>query len=161
MPLPTLSGTARLTRDIDLRFTTSGVPVATIGLAFNNRRLNEQTKQWEDTDVFFVDATIWKAKAEACAEQLRTGVEVVVSGRMKSRQWETREGEKRWAQELILDSIGLAVRPPRNEGGGAQGGYAQRSDNGPRPQSGPQDDPWATPAAAGGHSGGYSDEPPF
>lgn len=107
MSLPTMTGVGRLTGPVELRFTASGVAVATMNLAFNSRRKNQQTGEWEDGDVFFVRATAFKQLAENAAETIDKGVEVVVSGRLKTDQWQDKNtGEKRSATSLLLDSIG-------------------------------------------------------
>lgn len=145
MSLPTLTGTGRLTEDPSLRFTPSGKAVAKVRLAFNSRRKNQQTQEWEDGDVFFVDGTAWERDAENIAESLTKGTEVIVSGRLKQRQYE-KDGEKRYAIELLIDSIGpslkfatAAVTKASREG---SGGGSSRS-------SAPAASAWA------------DDEPPF
>lgn len=106
MTLPSLSGVGRLTQDPELRFAPSGVAVLTVNLAFNSRRKN-QAGEWEDGDVFFVRGTAFKQLAENAAECLSKGVEVHVSGRLKTEQWQDRQtGEKRSAVALLIDSIG-------------------------------------------------------
>lgn len=146
MALPILSGTARLTADPELRFGPSGTAVAKLNLAFNSRRKNQQTGEWEDGDVLFVGGTLFADQAEAAAEHLLRGAEVAVSGRLKTRQWETKEGEKRSTVELLIDSIGPTVR-----------GLSKKSDRAKPTTAKPGEDPWATPATGGG----FGDEPPF
>lgn len=107
MALASMSGTGRLTGDPELRFAPSGMAVATVNLAFNARRLNKDTQEWEDGDVFFVRGTAFKQLAENIAETLAKGVEVHVSGRLKTEQWEDKNGGgKRSATALIIESIG-------------------------------------------------------
>lgn len=110
MALPTLTGTGRLTSDPELRFSANGVAVCKVDLAFNDRRKNQQTGEWEDSGVLFVRGTAFKQLAENICESLAKGVEVAVTGRLKTEQWETREGEKRSATELLIDSIGPSLR---------------------------------------------------
>lgn len=160
MSLPMMSGTGRLIDDPELRFTPSGKAVAKVRLAFNSRRKNPQTNEWEDGDVFFVDGTVWGQEAENLAESLSRGVEVVVIGRLKTRKYETREGEKRSVVELAVDSIGPTLK------------YAtaqvrrmdRKSQDGGAPSAG-FDDPWATGTPAGGGAdrsvGDFDSEPPF
>jgi single-strand DNA-binding protein len=134
MALPTLTGTARLTHDPDLSFTGNGIARATIKLAFNSRRKND-AGDWEDGDSFFITGTLWREQAEAAAEHLSKGTEVIVTGRPKTRSYETREGEKRTTTELMIDAIAPTVRA-----------VAKKADrgNGQRPGI----DPWAEPAPA-------------
>lgn len=149
MPLPTITGTARLVADPELRFTSSGKAVASVRLAFNSRRLNQQTQQWEDGDTFWVRGTCWEGLAENITETLEKGMEVLVSGELRTESWE-KDGQKHQAPALTIRSIGPSLayaiakvaRSPREQapGGRAQGGQQ-------RPQQGrqqPQDDPWAT-----------------
>lgn len=127
MALASMSGTGRLTGDPELRFAPSGMAVATVNLAFNARRLNKDTQEWEDGDVFFVRGTAFKQLAENIAETLAKGVEVHVSGRLKTEQWEDKNGGgKRSATALIIESIGpnlayatASVNKVRRDGAGA------------------------------------------
>ncbi|MBA9002031.1 single-stranded DNA-binding protein [Thermomonospora cellulosilytica] len=146
MPLPTMTGTARLTHDPELRFGQSGVAVAKVSLAFNSRRKN-QAGEWEDGDTFFVTGTLFGDRAEAAAEHLAKGTEVEVRGRLKTRTWE-QDGVKRSAAELLIDAIAPTLRSAAKKAA-RTGGNGQRT---PQPAA----DPWAT----GGPSG-FSDEPPF
>ena len=160
MPLPIISGEARLTADPGLRFTTAGTAVADVNLAFNDRRKNQQTGEWEDGDVFFVRGVVFKDHAEHVAESLSRGDAVVVTGRLKTDQWEDkRTGEKRSAASLLISEIGPALRwatarpqkSNRQGGGGGFGGSQERPGTGGQ---GAQADPWATGPS-------NSSEPPF
>lgn len=153
MTLPVLSGTGRLTADPDLKFSQNGTAVAKVPLAFNARRKNEQTGQWEDGDAFFVTGAVFKDAAEQAAEQLRKGTEVNVTGRLKTRSWDD-NGTRRSVAELLIDSIGPTLREGAKK--------AERRGQDSRGQGGGfggsrEPDPWASDVG----SGGYSDEPPF
>lgn len=162
MSLPNLSGVGRLVEDPQLRFAQNGTAVCTVNLAFNSRRQNQQTKEWEDGDSMFVRATAFKELAESMAESLTRGCEVVVTGRLKLDRWEDKQGEKRSAPSLLIDGIGPNLRYAT-----ATVNKAERSER-INPSTGirgdasghaPADDPWAvTPPAA---SGSFADEPPF
>lgn len=178
MPLPTITGIARLVADPELRFTGNGKAVASIRLAFNSRRLNAQTQQWEDGDTFWVRGTAWEQMAENCAETLAKGMEVVVSGELKTQSWE-KDGVKRDSTELAIRSIGpnlayaTAQVTKSTSGGnqGQQGGQqAQRPQQGQQRQQTAQDDPWATATPASrpatnsqgnAASNWGNDQPPF
>ncbi|MCX4575652.1 single-stranded DNA-binding protein [Streptomyces sp. NBC_01571] len=165
--LPTLTGVGRLTGDPELRYTQSSKAVASIPLAFNSRRLNKQTNQWEDGDVFYIRGTVWERLAENAAETLEKGMEVIVTGDVRTERWE-KDGQKHERPDLLIRSIAPnlafviakvskdAASQQNGQGGGQrsqpQQGQAQRS----RPASPPADDPWAVDAA-----NGYSNEPPF
>lgn len=154
MALPTLSGTARLTADPELRFTPSGMAVCTVQLAFNSRKKDQQTGEWTDGDTFFIRGTAFKELAENIAETLTKGTEVVVTGRLKTERYETREGEKRSSTAMMLDSIGPSLRYAT-----AKVAKATRTTGGG--YGAPADDPWSSAPAAGTGNAGYDDEPPF
>lgn len=161
MPLPTITGTARLTDDPELRFAASGTAVCKIRLAFNSRKLNPQTQQWEDDKVGYIDGVLFKQAAENAAEALTRGTEVVVTGRYCTEQWVDKQtGDKRSKPSLLIDSIGPAVnnyqtakvsKLERSSGGNGNQGSSQRQ---------AADDPWAS-AAPASQSKGFEDEPPF
>jgi single-strand DNA-binding protein len=153
-----------LTADPELRFTASGAAVANFTVASNPRTFDRSTGEWKDGEALFLRCNIWRQPAENVAESLTRGARVIVSGRLKQRSFETKEGEKRTVIELEVDEIGPSLRyatakinrAQRSDGGGG-GGYG--SSGGSRPSAPPNDDPWGS-APPAGSSGGYSDEPP-
>lgn len=159
--LPTIHGVARLVADPELRFTQNSNAVASVRLAFNSRRLNKQTNQWEDGDTFWVTGSAWNQLAENVAETLTKGMEVTVTGELRTRSWE-KDGQKYERPELNIRSIGPSLafqtaqvaKSAREQapGNGQHRGQAQQPQ---RTQQTRQDDPWAV----GGS--GYTDEPPF
>ncbi|MGW3847146.1 single-stranded DNA-binding protein [Streptomyces fagopyri] len=163
--LPTLTGVGRLTGDPELRFTQSSKAVASIPLAFNSRRKNPQTNEWEDGDVFYIRGTVWERLAENAAETLSKGMEVMVTGDLRTEKWE-KDGQKHERSALLIRSIApnlaFAIAKVSKDAASQQNGQsgAQRPPQGQaqrsRPSSPPADDPWAVDAAQG-----YSDEPPF
>jgi len=154
-----------LTADPELRFTASGAAVANFTVASTPRTFDRSTGEWKDGEALFLRCNIWRQPAENVAESLTRGARVIVSGRLKQRSFETKEGEKRTVIELEVDEIGPSLRyatakinrAQRSDGGGG-GGYG--SSGGSRPSAPPNDDPWGS-APPAGSSGGYSDEPPF
>ena len=168
MSLPNLSGTARLYRDVELRFSPNGMAIAKVPLVFNARKKDE-SGNWVDGDSFFVTGLLFKERAEEAAERLTRGAEVMVSGRPKTNSWEDKEGNKRSTTELLIDSIGLTVREVLKKadrgggssqdapsGGGRQGGQRDTYGGQGRQASAPADDPWATSTA-----GPADSDPPF
>ena len=158
MSLPTITGVARLTDDPELRYGASGVAVCKVRLAFNSRKKDE-SGQWVDADVFFVDGTVFNQEAEHVAESLQRGHEVVVTGRLKTRRYETKEGEKRSVVELTIDGIGPALKFAT-----ATVNKMQRASDGKAATGGSKDDPWASAAPGPARSGGggnFDEEPPF
>jgi single-strand DNA-binding protein len=98
-----------VTRDLELRFTPSGQPTASFGLAVNRRWQNRQTQEWEEATSFF-DIVCWRELAENATESLRRGSRVIVTGRLDQRTWETSDGEKRSKVEVTADELGPSLR---------------------------------------------------
>jgi len=159
-----------LTDDPELRFTPSGAAVAKFRVASTPRFMDRTTNEWKDGEPLFLACTVWRQAAENVAESLVRGSRVIVSGRLKQRSYETREGEKRTVIELEVDEIGPSLRyatakvqkMSRSSGGG--GGFGS-SGGGGGGSGGFADDPWASAAPAnaggGGSSSSFDDEPPF
>ena len=149
-----------LTDDPELRFTPSGAAVANFTVASTPRTFNRQSNAWEDGDTLFMRCSVWRQPAENVAESLTRGTRVVVTGRLKQRSYETREGEKRTVVELEVDEIGPSLRyatakvqkTQRNGPGGSAAGGPGGGSPDPWATSTPAADPWASGAA---------DEPPF
>ena len=104
-----------LTRDPELRYTTSGTAVADLGLAVNRRYTNGGGELKED--VLFITVVVWKNQAEAAAQYLGKGSPVHVEGRLQSRSWETKDGDKRTTFEVVAERLQFLGRKP--EGAGA------------------------------------------
>lgn len=107
-----------LTRDPELRFTPSGSPVASFGLAVNRTYTNKQGERVESVDFFNIVA--WAKLAELCAEYIRKGSPVAVEGRLQSRSWETEDKQKRSTVEIIAENVQFLGRPA-NQGEGEPG----------------------------------------
>ena len=164
----TITVIGNLTNDPELRFTPSGSAVATFTIASTPRTFDRASNEWKDGETLFLRAAVWREAAENVAESLTKGMRVIVSGRLKSRSYETKEGEKRTVIELEVDEIGPSLRyanakvnrTQRTQGSGGNGFPGNGT---PAGQSVPQDDPWATPqtASTGGWGNGPDSEPPF
>jgi single-strand DNA-binding protein len=128
-----------LTKDPELRHTPSGTAVCNLRLAVNTRRKDE-TGQWVDKPNYF-DVTVWGNQGERCAQYLAKGRPVAVDGRLEWREWETPEGNKRQAVDVVADTVQFLGSRGDGEGGG--GGYIP-SDATPTPAgdfpSSPTDD---------------------
>jgi single-strand DNA-binding protein len=164
----TITVIGNLTDDPELRFTPSGAAVAKFRVASTPRFLDRQTNEWKDGEPLFLSCTVWRQAAENVAESLQRGARVIVSGRLRQRSYETREGEKRTVIELEVDEIGPSLRyatakvQKMSRSGTGGGGFG--SGGGGGQGGGNFDDPWATaaPAASSGSGGGkLDDEPPF
>lgn len=149
-----------LVDDPELRFTPSGAAVAKFRVASTPRFFDRNTNEWKDGDSLFLQCQIWRQAAENVAESLTRGMRVIVSGRLKQRSYETKEGEKRTVFEVEVDEVGPSLRnatakvtkTTRAAGGNANAGGLADSFN---------DDPWASSAPAGGGWSTNTDEPPF
>ncbi|TDQ05218.1 single-stranded DNA-binding protein [Labedaea rhizosphaerae] len=163
----TITVVGNLTADPELRFTPSGAAVASFTVASTPRTFDRQSGEWKDGEALFMRCSIWRQAAENVAESLTRGARVIVSGRLKQRSFETREGEKRTVVEMDVDEVGPSLRyatakvnkVSRGGGGGGFGGGG----GGGGQSAPPADDPWgsAPPAGGGGGGGGFDDEPPF
>jgi single-strand DNA-binding protein len=98
-----------LTRDPELRYTPTGQPTATFGLAVNRRWQNRQTQEWEEATSFF-DVVCWRELADNVSESLTRGARVIVTGRLEQRTWETPDGERRSKIEVVADEVGPSLR---------------------------------------------------
>jgi single-strand DNA-binding protein len=96
--------------DVELRFTQSGKPVASVTIAVADRKLDKSTNQWVDGDTWFARCTIWGEMAEHAASSILKGTRVIASGRLGQRDWEDKEGNRRTSVEVTLDEIGPSLR---------------------------------------------------
>ena len=152
-----------LTADPELRFTPSGAAVANFTVASTPRTFDRQSGEWRDGDAMFLNCAVWRQPAEHVAESLTKGMRVIVQGRLRSRSYETREGEKRTVFEVQVEEVGPSLRyatakvtrtSSGNFGGGSAGGGGSSWGNN---AGGSQErtagaDPWAS---------AQSEEPPF
>ena len=99
-----------LVDDPELRFTPSGAAVANFRIASTPRTFDRQTNEWKDGEALFLSCSVWRQAAENVAESLQKGMRVVVQGNLRSRQYETREGEKRTVFEIQVDEVGPSLR---------------------------------------------------
>ncbi|TCO24632.1 single-strand DNA-binding protein [Kribbella steppae] len=155
-----------LVDDPELRFTPSGAAVANFRIASTPRTYDRQTGEWKDGESLFLSCSVWRQAAENVAESLQRGMRVIVQGRLKSRSYDDREGNKRTVFEIDVDEVGPSLRSatakvtramrsgPGGEGGGGGfgggGGGSQGGNFGGGQGGAPQNDPWATPQQQGG-----------
>ncbi|SEF11683.1 single-strand DNA-binding protein [Arthrobacter alpinus] len=168
----------------------SGSAVANFTIASTPRTFDRQSNEWKDGETLFLRASIWREAAENVAESLTKGTRVIVSGRLKSRTYDTKEGEKRTVMELEVDEIGPSLRyanakinrtqrssnqgnpaaaaaaAPAFGGQGYQAGGPDNQSGGGYAPSSPAttNDPWAIPSEpinGGWGSGPDQSEPPF
>jgi single-strand DNA-binding protein len=148
--------------DPELRYTPSGVGVANFRIASTPRYLDKQTNEWTDGDSVFLTCNVWRQPAENVAESLQRGMRVIVTGRLKQRSYETREGEKRTVYEVEVDDVGPSLKSASAKvtKSNRSGGNGQASAGSNQTHT-PADDPWAAANASTGGAGGSPDEPPF
>jgi len=157
----TITIVGNLTGDPELRFTPSGAAVANFTVASTPRTFDRQSNEWKDGETLFMRCSIWREAAENVAESLTRGTRVVVTGRLVSRSFDSKEGEKRTVMEMQVDEVGPSLRYANakvtktqrsGDGGGGFGGGG----------GGQQADPWATggsaPQQGGWNSGGQGNQ---
>jgi single-strand DNA-binding protein len=162
-----------LVDDPQLRYTPTGNAVANFRIASTPRFMDRATNEWKDGDSLFLTCNVWRQPAENVAESLQRGMRVIVSGRLRQRSYETKEGEKRTVYEVEVDEVGPSLRnasakvtrsarsgggqggggfgggPPGGQGGGGQGGGGQGG-------GGQGGDPWSAEPGTDGPA-----DPPF
>ena len=109
-----------LTRDPQVRYLPSGMVVADIGLAVNDRR-KDANGNWID-EATFVDVTLWARNAEIAAEYTKKGSSVLIEGKLKLDTWES-EGQKRSKLRVVCDRLCL-LGARDNSSGSQEGGYS-------------------------------------
>jgi single-strand DNA-binding protein len=168
-----------LTSDPELRYTQAGLAVANFTIASTPRSFDRASNDWKDGEALFLRASVWREFAEHVAGSLTKGSRVIVTGRLKQRSYETKEGEKRTSFEIEVDEIGPSLRyataqvtrtSSSREGGNGGGGSVGAGNGGGAGNSGrgQADEPWAASAPAESASGdvwntpgSYNDETPF
>ena len=136
-PVITLVG--NLTSDPELRFTPSGAPVASFTVAQTPRTFDKNRNEYVDGDAIFMQCSVWKDQAEHVAETLVKGMRIIVTGRLKSRSYEARDGSRRTVLEVEVDEVGPSLRYATATVTRTQGGQRPQ-----QTQQQPVRDPWAS-----------------
>jgi single-strand DNA-binding protein len=92
-----------LTRDPELKQTPSGTPVCSLRIAVNSRRKDE-SGQWTDKPNYF-SVSVFGNQAESCSQYLSKGRPVAIDGRLDWREWQSQDGSKREAVEIVAESV--------------------------------------------------------
>jgi len=92
-----------LTRDPELRYIPSGTAVTGFDLAVNRMYTSQSGEKKQETS--FVKIVVWGRRAEVCAEYLAKGSPAFVEGRLRSRSWETQDGQKRNTIEVVANNV--------------------------------------------------------
>lgn len=152
--LPTITGEFRTAADAELRFAPSGVAVGTIRAVASSRKKGEDGK-WYDDKSAWVTITVFNQLAENCAETIKKGDLITVTGKLQVEDWEDKEGAKRTSVKIMADHIGPSLAFAT-----ARVSKTERAAGGEQPSSGQQQshgDPWAAPAT----TPNATEEPPF
>jgi single-strand DNA-binding protein len=147
--------TGNLTRDPELRSTSSGMSVCSMRVACNTRRKDQSTGDWVDKPNYF-DVTVWGAQGENCARFLSKGRPVAIDGRLEWREWQDKEGNTRQSIDIIADAVQFLGG--RDDMGGGGNGFTPRSDV---PADTSDFAPAGAPAAGGNGSSAGDDDIPF
>ena len=140
-----------LTADPELRFAQSGAAVANFTIASTPRAFDKQSNEWKDGDTMFLNCSIWRQAAEHVAESLTKGTRVIVQGRLKSRSYDDREGNKRTVFEVDVEEVGPSLLFATAKVTRVASGTEPRPARQPAGRT-PPADPWAVQSAI---------EPPF
>ena len=166
---PTITIVGNLTAAPELKFTPSGAAVANFTVASTPRTYNRDTNQWDDGEALFMRCAVWRDTAENVAESLDKGTRVIVSGYLKARTYQTKEGENRTVMELDVQEVGPSLRfatarvaktqrggAPQQQGGGWDGPTQQQRR---QPSGGGRQ--WNPDTGTGGWGNTNRDEAPF
>lgn len=118
----------RLTRDPELKYTAGGQAVCRLDLAVN-RRYKDKSGEWKD-EASYIPVVVWRESAQRCSDRLKKGSPVYVEGRLRSRSWETKEGQKRTTLEVDSRSIQF-LEKVETEGGSVRGGSSGGEEEAP------------------------------
>ncbi len=113
-----------LVRDPELRYVPSGDAVANLRIAVNRAYTTREGEKKEET--CFLTVVVWRKQAETCGEYLSKGSSILVEGRLQSRNWETSNGEKRSALEVVARRVQFLTRKGGRAGGEAGAGQGER-----------------------------------
>lgn len=135
-----------LTADPELKFLQSGTAVANFTIASTPRTYDKTTGEWKDGETLYLRCSLWREAAENLAGSLTRGARVIATGKLRSRSWESNDGDKRTTIELEVEEIGASLRYATAAVTKTSGGKTPT-----KPK--PTDDPWSSAPA--------TDEAPF
>lgn len=117
----------RLTKDPELRYTTQGTAVCHFRIAVGRKYKDRNSSEWKE-EVAFVPCSVWRESAERCGQRLKKGSPVFIEGRLKSREWQTKEGQKR--SDLEVDILKIQFLESMGDGSGAGTGATEAESSG-------------------------------
>ena len=147
-----------LVADPEVRFAPSGAAVANFTIAQTPRKFDRQSNEWQDGETTFMRCSVWREQAENVAESLKKGMRVIAQGKLKSRSFDTKEGDRRTVMELDVDEIGPSLVKATAQ--------VTKASQPPQRQQ-PQGDPWGSQSQIdssgwdNGSSGAYDGNAPF
>jgi single-strand DNA-binding protein len=106
----TITITGNVVSDPDLSYTPTGVPVTRFRVASTPRYLDKASNTWKDGDSLFMGVQVWRQQAENAADSLTRGTRVVVTGKLRQRSYEDREGAKRTVYEIDADDVSVSLQ---------------------------------------------------
>lgn len=109
MSLPQITIIGNLTQDPELRFTKTNKPVATLRVACSDRKKDE-AGQWVDGDTLYINAVVWNATAQHVAESVSRGDTVIITGKLKQREYQDNDGNTKTIYEVQADYVGAELR---------------------------------------------------
>jgi single-strand DNA-binding protein len=109
----------RLVADPELRYTQKGAPVCDFRIASSRRYKNRETGEQQE-ETLFINVVAWRRQAELANDYLKKGSAVLIEGRLRSRQWESAQGEKRSAIEIVARRIQFLDMPQADAGTGTE-----------------------------------------
>jgi single-strand DNA-binding protein len=124
-----------LGRDPELRYTAGGQPVASFSVATNERWNDREGKPQERTEWHRI--VVWGKQAENCANYLQKGRTVYIEGRLQTREWEDKEGQKRQTTEVVAQTVQFLDRREGPARGAGASGSPHEPESGPGPGPGP------------------------
>lgn len=129
-----------LGKDPELRYTPSGTAVCTFSLATSDRFKNKQGEQQDRTE--WHNIVTWSGLAEICGKYLAKGKQVYIEGRIQSRSYDDRDGNKRYITEIVANEMQMLSRAGEQGGGSGGGSGSRPSSQFNEPSGGPEEPPF-------------------
>lgn len=163
----TITVIGNLTSDPELRFTPAGAAVSNFTIASTPRTFDRNANEFKDGETLFLRCSVWKEAAENVAETLTKGMRVIAQGHLKSRSFETKEGDRRTVMELEVQEIGPSLKNAsakvnRTARGTGEGAASRGTTDGSWTPDGGNAGGWGNNGGGGwGSNTPATDEPPF
>lgn len=119
----------RLTRDPELKRTSTSKSVCRFDIAMSRRFKDSATGEWKDSNPTFVPIIVWGDQAERCAERLKKGVPVHVEGRLQTSSWQAADGTKKSRLEVVASRVQFLIRLEQQTQQAAKASDSESGDN--------------------------------